>query len=54
VARLGASRVVFGSDLPGACLATNLGKVYGAGLSESEAELVLGGNMARLLGQVRR
>ncbi|MBM7784772.1 amidohydrolase family protein [Tenggerimyces flavus] len=54
VRRLGAERVVFGSDLPGACLAANVGKVWGAGLSDAEQELVLGGNMARMLEQVRR
>jgi predicted TIM-barrel fold metal-dependent hydrolase len=54
VRRLGAERVVFGSDLPGACLAANLGKVWGAGLSDEETDLVLGGTMARLLERVRR
>ena len=54
VQRLGADRVVFGSDLPGACLAANLGKVMGAGLSEAAAELVLGGTMARLLSRINR
>lgn len=54
VQRLGADRVVFGSDLPGACLAANLGKVLGADLSDADAALVLGGNMARLLARVRR
>jgi uncharacterized protein len=54
VARLGAHRVVFGSDLHGACLAANVGKVLGAGLSTVDTELVLGGNIARILDGVRR
>lgn len=53
VRRLGARRVVFGSDLPGACLAANVGKVLGAGMSTSDTELVLGGNMARILDGIR-
>lgn len=54
VRRLGADRVVFGSDLHGACLAANVGKVLGAGLSTADTELVLGGNIARLLDGIRR
>lgn len=50
VSRLGAERVIFGSDLYGADLASNIGKVLGAGLSREQLELVMGGNMARLLG----
>lgn len=53
VRRLGAHRVVFGSDLPGACLAANVGKVLGAGLTGQEQELVLGGNIRRLLAERR-
>lgn len=49
VERLGTSRVVFGSDLPGASLASNLGKVLGAGLPDRDLDLVLGDNMRRLL-----
>lgn len=49
VRRLGAERVIFGSDLYGACLASNIGKVLGAGLSREELDLVMGQNMARLL-----
>lgn len=54
VQRLGAHRVVFGSDLHGACLAANIGKILGAGLPAPEQEMVLGGNIARLLEGVRR
>lgn len=49
VSRLGAERVIFGSDLYGACLASNIGKVLGAGLSRYELDLVMGKNMEKLL-----
>jgi uncharacterized protein len=52
--RLGAERVIFGSDIPGACLASNIGKVLGAGLPEEETNLILGNNMKRLLSEVKR
>jgi len=51
VDRLGAERVIFGSDLPIACLASNMGKVVGAGLSPEQLELVMGLNMERLLAE---
>jgi len=54
VKRLGAERVIFGSDLPYACLASNLGKVLGAGMSEQEFGLVTEGNMAKLLDEVMK
>ncbi|HVX42735.1 MAG TPA: amidohydrolase family protein [Mycobacteriales bacterium] len=54
VQRLGADRVVFGSDLHGACLAANIGKILGANLSIVDQDRVLGGNIARLLEGVRR
>ncbi|MBP1996874.1 amidohydrolase family protein [Paenibacillus eucommiae] len=52
VDRLGPERVIFGSDLGGACLASNLGKVLGAGLSPEAVGLVTQGNMSRLLSEV--
>lgn len=52
VQRVGADRVIFGSDLHGACLASNIGKVYGANLSKADTDLVLGGNMEKLLNEV--
>lgn len=54
VQRLGADRVVFGSDAHGGCIAANIGKVLGAGLSTSDQEKVLGGTMTRLLREVVR
>ena len=46
---LGAERVLFGSDAPGRIYAAQLAKVLYADISESDRELVLGGNAARLL-----
>lgn len=54
VKRLGAQRVVFGSDLHHVDLVETVGKVLGAGL-DSEAEgLVFGGNIERWLAEVGR
>lgn len=52
VRAIGAERVLFGSDGPGCQPALELDKVRRAGLSEPELELVLGGNLVRLLGRV--
>jgi predicted TIM-barrel fold metal-dependent hydrolase len=46
---LGAERVLFGSDAPGRIYAAQLAKVLYAEISESDKELILGGNAARLL-----
>jgi len=52
VDRLGAERVVFGSDLHHVDLAATVGKVLAAGLSSEEEDLVFGGNIARWLDEV--
>ena len=49
VRKLGAHRVVFGTDAPGRGYAAALGKVLGAKLSPRERALILGRNAARLL-----
>lgn len=55
VRRLGAGRVVFGSDSsPVACLAANVGKVLAADLTDDQARKVMGGTMSRLLSEVKR
>lgn len=54
VERLGSGRVIFGSDLGGACLASNLGKVLGAGLSPEAFDDITEGNMKRLLAEVAK
>ncbi|GAA2853051.1 TatD family hydrolase [Streptosporangium fragile] len=46
----GAERVVFGSDWPMAEPAEEIAAIEALGLSDDETKLVLGGNLARLLG----
>lgn len=46
---LGADRVVFGSDWPIRDFATQKARVTGADLSPEQKDLILGGNVARLL-----
>lgn len=48
VRELGASRVVFGSDVGGRSFASQLAKVLGAAISDADKELILGGNLRRL------
>jgi hypothetical protein len=50
VARIGADRVVFGSDGPMSPPALERKKIETAGLTAEQAALVLGGNAMRLLG----
>ena len=52
VDRLGPERVVFGSDMHGACLGHNIGKVVAADLSPEATAMVMGGTMANLLAGV--
>ena len=54
VREVGAERVMFGSDMPGRSLASQLAKVQGAQISESDKELILGGNLRRLLAPIYR
>jgi predicted TIM-barrel fold metal-dependent hydrolase len=49
VRELGAERVIYGSDVGGRSFASQLAKVIGAAIPESEKELILGGNLRRLL-----
>jgi predicted TIM-barrel fold metal-dependent hydrolase len=49
-AKLGAERIVFGSDLRVRDFSCQLGKVYGAALTARQRRLILGDNAARLLG----
>lgn len=49
VTRLGAERVLFGSDMPGSDLYHNLGKVTGAEISPAQREAVLWRNAERVL-----
>ena len=52
VRELGAERVVYGSDVGGRSFASQVAKVVGAEISDSEKKLILGGNMRRLLQPV--
>jgi predicted TIM-barrel fold metal-dependent hydrolase len=49
VRELGAERIVYGSDVGGRSFASQLAKVLGADIPDSAKELVLGGNLRRLL-----
>lgn len=46
---LGPQRIIYGSDVPGRGFGTQLAKVYGAGLSDTDRRLVLAGNLKRML-----
>ena len=50
VAMLGAERIVYGSDAPGRSFASQISKVRGADISETDRALILGGNIQRVLG----
>ncbi|GAA5207100.1 amidohydrolase family protein [Microbacterium kyungheense] len=54
VDRLGADRVVFGSDLHHVDLVETVGKVLGAGLDAEDERLVFGENIERWLAEVAR
>ena len=49
VRELGAERVIFGSDAAGRSFASQLAKVYSADLPAEARQLILGGNLRRLL-----
>jgi uncharacterized protein len=46
---LGAERILFGSDVPGRSFDVQIGKIFGAGIKDSEKDLILCGNMKRIL-----
>lgn len=54
VRELGAGRVIYGSDVPGRSLASQLAKTLGADIPEEARRLVLGGNLKRLLTPILR
>lgn len=49
VRELGPERVLYGSDIGGRSFASQLAKVYGAQISDEQRNLVLGGNLRRML-----
>jgi len=54
VRELGAERVIYGSDVGGRSFASQIVKVEGAQISESDKKLILGGNLRRLLTPILR
>ena len=54
VRELGAERVIYGSDVGGRSFGSQLAKVIGADIAESSKELILGGNLRRILTPVLR
>ena len=54
VRQVGASRILFGSDGPWLHPGVELAKVRALGLPAADERLVLGGNLLRLIGRVRR
>ncbi len=53
VRELGAARIVFGSHLPSRSLGTELGKIFGAEISDEDRHLILGSNLRRLLKPIQ-
>lgn len=54
VRELGAERVIYGSDVGGRSFASQIAKVLGAEITDSEKELILGGNLRRLLKPIMK
>lgn len=52
VRELGAERVLYGSDVPGRSFASQVAKVLGADIPDSARELILSGNLKRLLRSI--
>jgi len=52
VRELGAERVVYGSDVGGRSFGSQVGKVLGANIADAAKELILSGNLRRLLQPV--
>lgn len=54
VRELGAERVLYGSDVGGRTFASQIAKVLGADIPDSDKELILGGNLRRLLQPIMK
>ena len=52
VRELGPKRIIYGSDAGGRSYASQLAKVIGTDISQRDKELILGGNLQRLLGPI--
>lgn len=49
VRKLGAKRILYGSDAPGRSFASQLAKVLGANIPQKDKDLILGGNLKNML-----
>ncbi len=49
ISRIGAERVIFGTDMPLLEVSVQMARVSGAAISQAEKDLIFGGNMARML-----
>jgi predicted TIM-barrel fold metal-dependent hydrolase len=54
VRELGPERIVYSSDVPGRSFGSQLAKVLGADVPETAKQLILSGNLRRLLGPILR
>jgi predicted TIM-barrel fold metal-dependent hydrolase len=54
VRELGVERVVYGSDVGGRSFASQLAKTLGADIPETAKQLILGGNLRRMLAPILR
>lgn len=54
VRELGAERVIYGSDAGGRSFASQLGKVFGAQIPDAAKQLILSGNLKRLMAPILR
>jgi predicted TIM-barrel fold metal-dependent hydrolase len=52
VRELGPNRIIYGSDAGGRSFASQLAKVYGANLPDQARQLILAGNLRRMLGPI--
>jgi predicted TIM-barrel fold metal-dependent hydrolase len=52
VHELSAERVVYGSDVGGRSFSSQLAKTLGANVSDSAKQLILGGNLRRMLARI--
>ncbi len=49
IERIGAERIIFGTDMPLLDVSVQMARVSGAAISQADKDLIFGGNMARLL-----
>ena len=54
VKELGSGRIIYGSDVSGRSFASQLAKVYGAPISDSERQQIFSGNLQRILWPIMK